>query len=291
MILTTACSPLTKTQLKSVNQYYQTLGPFPSYYRELQKYTANIKLNRLLLYPESYKVDSVMIESLVKSFENYSKDMIIFGKTDSAIITLDNYIRDYFLLLPNGFRLIKIITSGTSAIGKYFGIGDVMQSVMPQKGVYISKTRARKIKEYIRNGNSLVTECTDLMKSYSGSLFRNNLSNENIYIRENYKKFLADLKDKPGSYEYYAVYNKIFINHFQTIYNTQLYVKQLKKVIDNIKLAQFALNELTDSRENLKQGIPEIHDLYIEMSKLKNIQETIKILELSNEHILSPLEQ
>ncbi len=278
------CSPLTKTQSKAVNQYFQTIVNYSEYSKELNKSTAKIKLNRLQLYPETYDIDTVMIEALVKSFESYQKEMRLKPELDSALGRLDSYIKDYFLLTPNGFRVIKILSGGSSLIGSYFGLGNLINSAFSYgKEANLLPSNAKKVKKHIADGQQMIDESTEVIRRFAEQVLFTTLNQEYVYIRENYRKFLGDLKGNPDSYDYYSTYNTIFIRHFEVIYNTRDLANQLIESTGAIRQTHGALIQETEKRQKLKRGMAEIQELYLLIDQIKN---TIHTLSTLNSYII-----
>jgi uncharacterized protein YceK len=279
-IVMSGCSPLTKTQSKAVNHYFQTIGNYADYTRELNKTKAKIRLNRLQLYPESYDIDTLMIEALVKSFESYQKEMKLNPELDSALDRLDNYVNDYFLLTPNGFRVIKILSGGSSLIGSYFGLGNLINSAFNYgKEVNLLPSNAKKVKKHIGNGRKVIDESADVIRQFAEDVLLNILNRENIYIRENYRKFLGDLKGKPDSYDYYSIYNTIFIRHFEIIYNTKVLANQLMESTEAIRQTHNALIHETAKRQRLRSGMAEIQALYLLIDQIKSTIHDLRTLD------------
>lgn len=278
-ILMSNCSPLTKTQSKAVNQYFQTIANYPDYSKELNQSTAKIKLNRLQLYPETYDIDTVMIEALVKSFETYQKEMRLMPELDSSLSRLDSYIKDYFLLTPNGFRVIKILSGGSSLIGSYFGLGNLIGSAFSYgKEANLLPSNAKKVKKHIMDGQTTIDESIKVIRQFAEQVLFTTLNQENIYIRDNYRKFLNDLRGQPDSYDYYSVYNAIFIRHFTIIYNTKVLANQLIESTEAISQTHHALVLETAKRQKLKSGMAEIQELYLLIDQIKNTIHALRLL-------------
>lgn len=114
------CSSLTKTQTKAISQYFQTVNSYPHYPEQINTALAHIKLNRSQLYPSSFTEDSVMMESLVRSLNEFEAELNINGELKSAIVEYDHFIKEYFLMIPNGFNVIKILEGTTVTIAGFF---------------------------------------------------------------------------------------------------------------------------------------------------------------------------
>ena len=282
-ILMSNCSPLTKTQSKAVNQYFQTIANYSEYSIELNKSTAKIRLDRLQLYPETYDIDSIMIEALVKSFESYQKEMRLDPELDSSLSRLDSYIKDYFLLTPNGFRVIKLLSGGSSLIGSYFGLGNLINSAFNYgKEANLLPSNAKKVKKHVMNGQTLIDESTKVIRQFADQILITTLNRENIYIRDNYRKFLNDLRGQPDSYDYYSVYNAIFIRHFEIIYNTKVLANQLIESTEAISQTHHALVLETAKRQKLKSGMADIQELYLLIDQIKNTIHALRLLQNYN---------
>ncbi len=273
------CSPLTKTQSKAVNQYFQTIANYPEYSKELNRSTAKIRLNRLQLYPETYDIDTVMIEALVRSFESYQKEMKLKPELDSSLSRLDSYIKEYFLLTPNGFRFIKLVSGGSSLIGSYFGLGGLISSAFSYgKEANLLPSNAKKVKKHIMEGQAIVDESTIVIRQFADQILNTTLNRENTYIRDNYRRFLKDLKGNPDSYDYYSVYNAIFIRHFEIIYNTKVLATQLIASTEEIRKTHQTLVLQTTHRDKLKSGIADIQELYLSVEQINSTIQSLKML-------------
>jgi hypothetical protein len=284
-ILISGCSPLTKTQSKAVNQYFQTIANYPEYSEDLNQSTAKIRLNRLQLYPETYDIDTVMIEALVKSFESYQQEMKLKPELDTSLRRLDSYIKDFFLLTPNGFRFIRLLSGGSSLIGSYFGLGNMVSSAFSySKEANLLPSNARKVKKHITKGEKIIDESAEVIRHFAEEVLTTTLNKENIYIRDNYRKFLNDLKGKPDSYDYYSVYNTIFIRHFEIIYNTKVLARQLIESTEAIRKTHHSLVIETAHRQKLKSDLADIQELYLLIDQIKNTIHSLRILH--NLHVI-----
>jgi ATP/maltotriose-dependent transcriptional regulator MalT len=73
----------------------------------------------------------------------------------------------------------------------------------------------------------------------------------------------------PGAYEYYVIYNRIFLEHFEMIHNTRVLANQLIQSADDLILAHIALAKKTANRGRLKSDIAKIQELYLTLNEMK----------------------
>lgn len=267
--LLSSCSSLTKTQSKAVNQYFQTVNSYSLYAEEMNISLAHIKLNRIQLYPNSFSEDSIMIESLSQSLKDYRYDMQTKGELKTTLVSYDKYIKDYFLLIPNGFNVIKILESTSVTIAGFFGLSRVAAGAFSNiKSVKISPRKAKKIKSHIKHGNPIVENTREQVQFYINTNVLPTLKNEHLLLKENYSKFLENIKNSHDSYNYYAEYNTIFIEHYKLILNTEKFAQNLLAVTNKISVVQNELSQIVDTRQKLESNVKNIHELYLLMNEL-----------------------
>lgn len=267
-----ACSPLTKSQATVVNHFFETINDIPSSVKQLNAYTAKVKLNRMQLYAGTYKEDSVMIESLVSSFDRYRKELEIQDSLLTKLNEMDRFAKSYFSMLPRGVDFVKILQDASVTIGSFFGLRNIISSafVNIRREVKISPKRAKKVKKHLQEGNRLINVFTKSVNIYIETHVDNKLDIEEKRIKGTYRKFLKSLESQPDSYEYYSRYNSIFIHHYRLMHHTGELSKQLKTLLPKLKKAYNQLIKNVEQRKKLDKEIKALQDLYLEVQKIRN---------------------
>ncbi|MCF8337888.1 MAG: hypothetical protein K9I74_07880 [Bacteroidales bacterium] len=276
----TSCSPITKTQKKAVGDYFQTIARFPEYPRELKHYSSKIKMNRTHIFPQTYNSDSLMIETLVNSYEVFQKESQIENSLNSDLNDMAQYITRYYSMTPDGFWLYKTLSSGTSLFGQFLGFGNIANKVTRQADQNkLIKVGGKKIKNHIINGESTIQRTTERINHYADSLLNHKLKKEDKYLKDSYRKFLRNLRSRPDAYEYYSIYNEIFMRNFRLLHHTQKLARQLKKGSLQVMETHQKLSKKLKERNKLERDIPELYDLLHSMNRLQKTMNTLHRLE------------
>lgn len=275
-----SCSPLHKIQKKAVSDYFQTIARFPEYPRELKHYSAKVSMNRVQMYPETFGADSLMIENLVDSYETFQDETRIGNSLDSVLTAMDDYITQYYSMTPEGFWLYKGLSSGASIFGQFFGFGHMARQVTHQTDKNnIIKVGGRKIRNHIFHEKSQIRRTTDEIKHYADSILSYKLEPESEKLKANYRRFLRALRKKPDAYEYYAIYNEIFMRNFRLLHHTEKMARQLKQGAEQLITTHEKLCDKLKERNRLESGIPELYKLLQKMNELQKTVNTLKRLE------------
>lgn len=275
-----SCSPLHKTQKKAVNEYFQTIARFPEYPRELKHYSAKVHMNRQQIYPESFEVDTVMIENLVSSYETFQLEGYMSNRMDSVLSLMDDYITKYYSMTPDGFWLYKGISSGASLFGQFLGIGGMAKnfSRAADKNNFI-KVGGRKIRNHVLTQKEQIKDISAEISTFAGSILKNKLDKEGARLKNNYRRFLGKLNSQPDAYEYYAIYNEIFMRNFRMLHHTEKLAGQLEVGAQQLVNTHNKLCNKLEARSKMDRGIPEMYKLLQTMNKLQKTVNTLKRLE------------
>lgn len=267
-----ACSPLTKSQATVVNRFFESINDMPSYTKQLNAYTAKVKLNRMQLYAGTYKEDSLMIELLISSFDRYREELKMQDSLLANLNEMDRFAKSYFSLLPGGMDLVKILQDASVTIGSFFGLKNIISSafVNIRREVKISPKRAKMIKKHLQEGGQLINEFIESVNFYIENHVDNKLEMEEKKIKGTYRKFLQALESQPDSYEYYSRYNSIFIHHYRLMHHTGELSKQLKRSLPKLRKAYDQLMEKVEHREKIDKEIKALQDLYLELLRSRN---------------------
>jgi|LZCG01.1.fsa_nt_gb hypothetical protein len=294
ILTATACSPLHKTQKKAASDYFHTIARFPEYPRELKHFSAKVRMNRVQMYPGTFDTDSLMIENLVNAYKIFQEETCIGNGLDSVLMVMDNYITQYFSMTPEGFWLYKGLSSGASIFGQFFGFGPLVQQVTNQTDrSNIINVGGKKIRNHIIHEKSQVRKTAEVLKQYADSILSYKLEPENELLKINYRRFLEELHNKPNPYEYYAIYNEIFMRNYRLLHHTENLARQLKQGSEQLIETHTELcNELKE-RKRLEGGIPELYKLLQQMNEIQKTIKTLKQLEETAPETIRiiPLEQ
>jgi len=280
ILATTACSPLHKTQKKAVNEYFQTIARFPEYPRELKHYSAKVRMNRHQIYPESFDVDSVMIENLISSYETFQMEENMSKRMDSILSLMDNYITKYYSMTPDGFWLYKGISSGASIFGQFLGFGSMAKNFSREADKNnIIKVGGRKIRNHMLNQKKQIKGISGEISAFADSILNKKLDKEGERLKINYREFLRELSSQPDAYEYYAVYNEIFMRNFRMLHHTEQLARRLKEGAQQLNDTHLKLCTKLEERNKMDTDIPEMYQLLHTMNKLQKTVNSLKRLE------------
>lgn len=221
-----------------------------------------------------------MIETLMSSYEHFQRESQVSESLDSSLKIMEQYITNYYSMTPNGFWFYKMLSSGTSIVDRFLGFGGLMDKATMDAGRNdLIKVGGKKIRNHILNGQEQVYQSASQIENFADSILHYALKSEDELLKENYHKFLEMLRKKPDAYEYYAVYNEIFMNDFRLLHHTKKLARQIKNGAAQWAVTHKKLVTKVAAREKLTRGIPELYALLRYINEIEKTLSTLQGIE------------
>ena len=263
-----SCAPLSKSQLKMSHNYFEAIANYPRYYRELNVRVADLNLESKNLESSLHTSDSARIATIIQSINAYEESMHIPDDMVAHIRNVDEYIQEYYLLIPNGFSLYRALKGTTETIGGIFGLGGVVSGILPSNVNGLNPTKKRKIQAHLLDSEDTLILSLNVLKDYINTTYLPKLEQIDMQSIANFEILLASINNKTPPLEYYTKHNRMLTEFYQRLYHTKNLVKQLSKSIDTFILVE---KEITDSfHEKAKVNMEKTHmdDLIGDMQRI-----------------------
>ncbi|WP_424961051.1 hypothetical protein [Ekhidna sp.] len=263
-----SCAPLSKSQLKMSHNYFEAIANYPRYYRELNVRVADLNLESKNLESSLHTSDSVRIATIIQSINAYEESMRIPEDMTLHIRNVDEYIQEYYLLIPNGFSLYRALKGTTETIGGIFGLGGVVSGILPSNVNGLNPTKKGKIQAHVLDSEDTLIVSLKVLKDYINTTYLPKLEQIDRESIANFEILLASINNKTPPLDYYTKHNRMLTEFYQRLYHTKNLVKQLSKSIDTFILVE---REITDSfQEKAKVDLEKTHmdDLIGDMQRI-----------------------
>lgn len=265
-----SCGPLSRTQLKTVHEYYEATVNVTDFPKELVRQSASSKFGTVKLYPLTYDDDSLMVDHLIEEFSVYKSRLDPSSSMARTIDQLEEQSEVYFRLTPNGFKHFRVLKSGSMALTRYLGFGFIPESVFNIERKNPRPRGRKKIYNQFKKSLELVPQSLDELKSEVDSILVT-LESDEANLRGAYMKFLKDIKGRKDSYAIYSMYNPIFLDQFTRLHEVRLLGLKTIELIESWKLAHAELAENIDERKRLKEGMKYTQEVISKQTEVRRI--------------------
>ena len=291
-LVMSSCASLTKTQIKSVNNFGQTTTNFSAYPSKIMTELAEIRFDRGLFYTNALISTDGHIKELNEIYKEKEFDYALSKKIDITYKIIDKYSQSLVLLLSDkhvlnieeqsnsfGVDIDKLIATYNSIEGASkipSGIGAAVGELVVLGGKQFIRTKqAKEIKKFVSQADTLIeTTTSNLLKHLQSDSLQSLIANEERGLSNNYLKFLNKRKNDKS---------------LVTIENDREYIR-LKTRIDGVKklkkqsiaatkrlrTAHKRLLKEIQEKKKLKQSAKELIELFEEV---KGLKETIEKIE------------
>lgn len=268
LLLLCSCAPLSKSQLKVSHNYFEAIANYPRYYRALNVTVADLNLESKNLESSLHSSDSLRVATIINSINEYEESMII---PDSILIHakyLDQYIQNYYSLIPNGFNIYRALKGTTETIGGIFGLGGVVSGILPNNINGLNPTKKGKIQAHILSSESYLLESLTKLKNYINASYLPRLEQIDQQSIGDFEELLSGINDKTPPLDYYTRHNRMLTQFYQRLYHTKSLVKQLSKSLDSFMLVEKELTVSFKERGKLDMETTHINELLNDMQRI-----------------------
>ncbi len=268
LLLLCSCAPLSKSQLKVSHNYFEAIANYPRYYRALNVTVADLNLESKNLESSLHSSDSLRVATIINSINEYEESMII---PDSILIHakyLDQYIQNYYSLIPNGFNIYRALKGTTETIGGIFGLGGVVSGILPNNINGLNPTKKGKIQAHILSSESYLLESLTKLKNYINASYLPRLEQIDQQSIGDFEELLSGINDKTPPLDYYTRHNRMLTQFYQRLYHTKSLVKQLSKSLDSFMIVEKELTASFKERGKLDMETTHINELLNDMQRI-----------------------
>ncbi|WP_425391672.1 hypothetical protein [Ekhidna sp.] len=263
-----SCAPLSKSQLKMSHNYFETITNYPRYYRELNVRVADLKLESRNLESSLQASDSTRIATIVYSINEYEASMTIPDSVAVHIKTIEKYIQNYYLLIPNGFNIYRALKGTTETIGGIFGLGGVVSGILPSNVNGLNPTKKRKIQAHVLNTESELLSSLKSLKEYINQNYLPRLEEIDKKSINDFEILLGSINNSTPPLDYYIKHNRMLTEFYQRLYHTKNLVKQLSKAIETLILVEKEITRSFQEKEKVDMERTHINELINDMQKV-----------------------
>ncbi len=269
LISGTSCSTLKKSQVKLIGNYYNTLTNYPGSVKKLNEGVALITLESKNLRSALQNSDSARVYALISAINQFDQDLILPDSILAELDVIEEYIRNYYVLAPNGFNIYKAFKSTSESIVGIFGFKSVVSAIMPDRTVEVSSVKKRKITRHFRNQSEQFRSSLNKVKVYIDAHLLPEINQSNVDIQRNVEKLFVSGDQSISSIDHYFTYNKYFIHLFQRVIDTRKLYQGISESISLILVTEAEIQRMTAERNKLNRDSKRLHRLAAEMEKIR----------------------
>lgn len=252
-----SCAPLSKSQLKMSHNYFEAVANYPRYYREMNMRVADLDLESKNLESSLSTSDSSRIATIIYSINAYEQAMQIPPDVTNHVKNIDEYIQEYYLLLPNGFNIYRALKGTTETIGGLFGVGGVVSGILPNNIGGLSASKKRKIRSHLLESESELITSLSKLQAFIDAYYLPKLEEIDKKSIVYFEALLESISGTTPPIDYYVKHNRMLTDFYQKLYLTRSTVKQLSKAINSFMVVE---KEITSSfQEKNKVDLEETH--------------------------------
>jgi len=301
-----ACSTLTSTQIKAVNQFARTSTGFSAYPSKIMQGLAEVRAKRGVYYANSLDNPTLHITELDSIYSFKKQDFAISKKVDVTFKIIDKYAKSLLLLSSDKYEKsldvqashfgedLDSLTSRYNSIDGAkrvpTGIGGAIGQLVAFGGKqYIRTRQAKEIKKFVPKADTLIAVMTDnLLEFLLSTNIDELIKNEEDGVNDSYLSYLRHIKTT-SSLTSSKDTSMLALNTKSTIQNDNEYL-QLKTSVDGVKRlrqltvaatrklrnAHKKLLEALQQKRNLKTAIWEVQQLYDGIKDIKSAIEQVE---------------
>lgn len=268
ILILTSCAPLSKSQLKMSHNYYESITNYPRYYKELNVRVADLDLEAKNLRSSLQTSDIQRVGTIISSINEYEDAMRL---PDSVLLHtqyIDQYIQDYYSLIPNGFSIYRTLKGTTETIGGIFGLTSVVSSILPSNSNSINPTKRRKIQEHVLTSREGLKSSLIALQKHINESFLPRLENIDKQSIDDFEKLLESINKSTPPLDYYTKHNRMLTDFYQRLYRTKSLIKQLSKAIDSFIIVEKELADRFVEKEKIDTEETHLNELIGDMQRI-----------------------
>lgn len=269
-----ACSPIRKSQVKLIGNYFNTVSAYPGHIKRVNELKANLILEANNLKSAIQTTDSARIRFLLYSIDQYEAQLQFPDSVAMALLTVEQYLQSYYVLVPNGFDAYKALKGTTESIGGFFGLRSVISTILPDRQMEVTASKRRKIYRHFKSNRKPFLAAIQVIDRY----MKNQVSPLLTTTFEGMKKDVEVLFEHSSSSddaEFYFKYNLHFLKYFQELTYTRELARQLALSLDNIQTTESEVQRMTNERKKITKDSRQVHRLVSDLERISHLIQQI----------------
>jgi hypothetical protein len=269
LLMFSSCAPLSKSQVKLSHNYFETIANYPLYHRQLNTQVAQVCLESMNLESSLQKSDSQRVAMIIISIKEYEKALEIPDSIASHLRYIENYVQNYYVLLPNGFNVYQALKGTTETISNMFGLGAIAKSILPKNISGLNTVKKKRIKNHLVNSEKDLLKSLDAIKYFIDKTYLPTLENINTSSIDRFEELLIGIKNKPDALEYYTLHNRMLTKFYQNLFLTKSLAASLSRSIDPfVRTEKHIINKLSE-RQKIDSETVHLNELVREIQRIK----------------------
>lgn len=264
-----SCAPLSKSQVKLSHNYFETIANYPSYHRQLNTQLAQVKLESMNLESALQKLDSQRVAMIIFSIKEYERALEIPDSIDTHLKFIENYVQNYYVLLPNGFNVYQALKGTTETISGMFGFGSIAKSILPNNISGLSTVKKKRIKNHLVNNEENLLKSLESIKIFIDQTYIPSIEKINSNSIEHFEELLIGIKNKPDALEYYMLHNRMLTKFYQNLFLTKSLASSLSRSIDPFIRTEKHIIKMFSEREKIDSETIHLNELVREIQRIK----------------------
>jgi hypothetical protein len=206
--------------------------------------------------------------TIIQSINEYEKAMKLPEEVLLHVRNIDAYVQQYYLFLPNGFNLYRVLKSTTETVGGVFGLGSVISGILPNSTNNLSVAKKRKIQAHVLQSEQSLIRSLEALKAYIDGSYLPRL--DAIYTASiaDFEALLASINHKTPPLDYYTRHNRMITAFYQRFFHTRNLVQQLSKSIDSFISVEKEIAKSFQIREKIDVERTHMNQLLSDMQRI-----------------------
>lgn len=264
-----SCAPLTKSQVKLSHNYFETIANYSSYHRQLNTQVAHMELESMNLESSLQELDSQRVSMIILSIKEYEKALEIPDSIAIHLKFLENYVQNYYVLLPNGFNVYQALKGTTETISGMFGLGGIAKSILPNNIAGLSIVKKKRIKNHIVNSEENLLLALKTIRSFIEDTYLPTLERINYNSINHFESLLIGIKNKPDALEYYTLHNRMLTKFYHNLFLIKSLALSLSHSIEPfIRTEKHVINKFSE-RQKIDSETIHLNELVRDIQKIK----------------------
>ena len=266
-----SCTPLRRSQVKLVGNYFNTLADYPSNIRTLNERAAKLTLESDNLRSALYPSDSLRVVSLVNAVNQYEELLNFPDSVATELAYLEKYIGGYYILIPNGFNIYRALKSTSESIIGLFGFRSVASTVIPDKDVEITRVKKKKIQNHVTKESKQFRSSLSKVKIYIDQYLIPSLEQADAKVKQDFQVLFQSDNTNVSSVQHYFRYNDHFIQYFQRLILTRRLAYSLSSSIQRIYDTEGEVKKLIAERQKIEKDSYMLHHLADDLQRIRTL--------------------
>lgn len=228
VLFISSCSPLTKSQVTVTRNYFSTLANYPKYFEEINIHIADVNLSAKKL-ENFFTEDSLKFTRLIPAIRAYEQETILPDSVIVLVDSLNNYIQEYYSLIPAGFNILGVIRGAGSAVPVFGGVAKAIPDI------HLTNREARHVIRHLNRYGNRIEPIVIKLQDWMDQTCKKEL----LRIEEQEIKALQELDYElqalDNTYEYFAKSQSVITSYYQQIFLTRRLIDELILSMDIIK--------------------------------------------------------